>query len=105
VLGSVQTPASTADEKNACGAGKDDRGFTFPAMENPTSLFGLLMGKDVELVCFDSGPLSLGFTMSQSFGPVYAPPPVMIVLSGSASVTAHIVAGFDTYGIRKAVED
>jgi Ca2+-binding RTX toxin-like protein len=92
--------------KNACGAdGKDTRGFSFTAMKDPKSLFGLLMGKDVELVCFDSGPLTLGFTMSESFGPVYAPPPVLIVISGSASVTAHIVAGFDTYGIRKAVED
>jgi Ca2+-binding RTX toxin-like protein len=104
-LKTSQTDGS-ADGKNACGAaGSDTRGFSFTAMKDPKSLFGLLMGKDVELVCFDSGPLTLGFTMSESFGPVYAPPPVLIVISGSASVTAHIVAGFDTYGIRKAVED
>jgi Ca2+-binding RTX toxin-like protein len=105
-LDGVHNSADTGTgAKNACGAAKDDRGFTFPALENPKSLFGLLMGKDVELVCFDSGPLSLGFTMSESFGPVYAPPPVMIVLSGSANVTAHIVAGFDTYGLRTAIAD
>jgi Ca2+-binding RTX toxin-like protein len=103
-LTKADAPQAASGDKNACGAAADDRGFTFTALKDPTSLFGLLLGKDIELVCFDSGPLTLGFTMSESFGPVYAPPPVLIVISGSASVTAHIVAGFDTYGIRKAVE-
>jgi Ca2+-binding RTX toxin-like protein len=79
-------------------------GFKFPVLDHPSSLFNLLMGGDVDLVTFDSGPLTLGFTWRQSFGPVYAPPPVFITLSGSASVTARIVAGFDTYGLRKAFE-
>ena len=70
----------------------------------PASLFNLLLGGDVDLVKFDSGPLTLGFDWRQEFGPVYAPPPVLITLHGSASVTMHIVAGFDTYGIRKAFE-
>jgi Ca2+-binding RTX toxin-like protein len=48
--------------------------------------------------------LTLGFDWRQEFGPVYAPPPVLITLHGSASVTLHIVAGFDTFGIRKAFE-
>ncbi len=79
-------------------------GFSFPVFEKPASLFNVLMGGDVDLVKFDSGPLSLGFDWRQEFGPVYAPPPVLITLHGSASVTLHIVAGFDTYGIRKAFE-
>ncbi|MCP2322728.1 Ca2+-binding RTX toxin-like protein [Hamadaea flava] len=79
-------------------------GFTFPIFDNPGSLFGLLLGQDVELVGFDSGPLELGFSWRQSFGPVYAPPPVMITLSGSASVTARFMAGLDTKGIRHAIE-
>ncbi|GGS71573.1 hypothetical protein GCM10010156_33120 [Planobispora rosea] len=80
-------------------------GFTFPVLDNAgRSIFSLLMGKDVELVEFDSGPLRLGFTYSQSFGPVYAPPPIMVVISGTAGVEARIRAGFDTYGIRKAIE-
>ncbi|NUT33059.1 MAG: calcium-binding protein [Hamadaea sp.] len=79
-------------------------GFTFPIFDNPGSLFGLLLGQDVELIGFDSGPLELGFSWRQSFGPVYAPPPVMITLSGSASVTARFIAGLDTKGIRHAIE-
>ena len=79
-------------------------GFSFPVFDNPASLFNLLLGGDVDLVKFDSGPLRLGFDWRQSFGPVYAPPPVFVTLHGSASVTLRLVAGFDTYGIRKAVE-
>jgi len=92
----------TPDDKGKTNAAKI--GFTFPVFENPASLFGLLMGQDVELIGFDSGPLTLGFSWRQSFGPVYAPPPVMITLSGSASVTARFIAGLDTKGIRHAIE-
>ncbi|GAA6526297.1 calcium-binding protein [Intrasporangium sp. DVR] len=79
-------------------------GFTFPILDHPESIFGVLMGSDVALVEFDSGPLTLGFTWRQSFGPVYAPPPVMVTLSGSASVSLRFMAGLDTAGIRYAVE-
>ncbi|WP_328988917.1 calcium-binding protein [Kribbella sp. NBC_01245] len=79
-------------------------GITFPILENPASAFNLLMGGDITLVEFDSGPLTLGFSWRQAFGPVYAPPPVFVTLAGSASVSLRIVAGLDTYGIRKAVE-
>ncbi|PSK65090.1 Bifunctional hemolysin/adenylate cyclase [Micromonospora sp. MH33] len=92
----------TPDEHGKTNAQKT--GFSFPVFDNPGSLFGLLMGQDVELVSFDSGPLSLGFSWRQSFGPVYAPPPVLVTLSGSASVTARFIAGLDTAGIRHAVE-
>ena len=86
----------------ACPSKK--RGLSFPALESPTSLFGLLLNQDVELACFDSGPLTLGFEMNLRLGPVYAPPPVYINISGGASVSLRIAAGFDTYGIRTAVE-
>ena len=94
---------------NVFGAGPTEgsankSGFTFPILDNPSSVFSLLMGSDVSLVEFDSGPLTLGFTWRQSFGPVYAPPPVMVTLSGSASVTLRFMAGLDTAGIRYAVE-
>ncbi len=79
-------------------------GFTFPILEQPAKAFNLLMGGDVTLVEFDSGPLTLGFSWRQAFGPVYAPPPVFVTLAGSASVSLRIAAGLDTYGIRKAVE-
>lgn len=107
IKSAVDGKANGAKVFTSAGGGKsnaDKVGFTFPVFDNPASLFGLLMGQDVELIGFDSGPLTLGFTWRQSFGPVYAPPPVFITLSGSASVSARIVAGLDTAGIRHAYE-
>ncbi|WP_182376589.1 calcium-binding protein [Nocardioides sp. WS12] len=79
-------------------------GISIPVIEDPTILFNLISGGDIPLVEFDSGPLSLGFQFQKSFGPIYAPPPVMMVIGGGASVELRIAAGFDTYGIRKAIE-
>ncbi len=78
--------------------------ISIPVIEDPTILFDLISGGDIPLVEFDSGPLSLGFQFQKSFGPIYAPPPVMMVIGGGASVTLRIAAGFDTYGIRRAFE-
>lgn len=102
--------ASSDQSKTLFGSGGtggdvDKSGFKFPILDNPMQAFNLLMGGDVDLVTFDSGPLSIGFSWRQDFGPVYAPPPVVITLAGSASATLHIRAGLDTYGLRKTVED
>jgi Ca2+-binding RTX toxin-like protein len=96
VFGGVGLAADDGDAEKS--------GISFPILEEPAKAFNLLMGGDVTLVEFDSGPLTLGFSWRQSFGPVYAPPPVFVTLAGSASVSLRIVAGLDTYGIRKAVE-
>ncbi|WP_165354482.1 calcium-binding protein [Nocardioides glacieisoli] len=79
-------------------------GVAIPVMEDPTILFDLISGGDIPLVEFDSGPLAIGFQFQKSFGPIYAPPPVMMVIGGGASVTLRVAAGFDTYGIRRAME-
>jgi Ca2+-binding RTX toxin-like protein len=92
---------STLSDADASAA---NYGFTFPALRHPAELLKLLVGKDVEIAHFDSGPLSFNFTFSEQFGPIYAPPPVLLTISGSAGVTFRIAAGFDTYGIRQAVE-
>jgi Ca2+-binding RTX toxin-like protein len=96
-------PALTSQQGKATSVATG-AGFTFPLLDNPGQLFNLVMGGDVTLVEFDSGNLGMAFTWRQAFGPVYAPPPVFITMSGTASVTARIVAGFDTYGLRKAFE-
>lgn len=98
----------TSQMDSAASGGVSDSntkaGFSFPIFDHPSSIFNLLMGGDIDLIRFDSGNITLGFSYSQQFGPVYAPPPVLITISGSASVTARIIAGFDTYGLRKAFE-
>ena len=102
--GSSVTDAMNSNSKGSISTGTAKAGFSFPILSNPTSIFTLLMGGDIDLVRFDSGNLTLGFDYTQQFGPVYAPPPVLITISGSASVSARIIAGFDTYGLRKGFE-
>ncbi len=112
LLAALDQGARTCDKATATAGAEQGpmgqsskAGFSFPVLDNAgRSIFSLIMGRDVELVEYDSGPLRLGFTYSQSFGPVYAPPPVMVVISGTAGVEARIRAGFDTYGVRKAIE-
>ena len=104
-----KTPAQQVAAKDASGrmsntAKRALAGLSFPVLDDPTKVFDLISGGDIPLVEFDSGPLTLGFQFQKSFGPIYAPPPVMMVIGGGASVSMRIAAGFDTYGIRRAIE-
>jgi Ca2+-binding RTX toxin-like protein len=81
-------------------------GFSFPAFEEPTLLFQLLVGKDIELVEFDAGVLRASVGWSQSFGPItLGPVPVSVVVSISAAVEGRFVIGYDTKGIRQLVKN
>jgi Ca2+-binding RTX toxin-like protein len=83
----------------------EDPGFTFPAFDDFSNLFNLLVGKDVTLVRFASGPLKAEFGFSQSFGPIAVGPiPVSIVISGSASIEGRFAVGYDTKGLRQLVQ-
>lgn len=100
------TPESSEVRDSLTGTAVHDTdgfGFTFTLLEHPELLADLLLNGDVELVRFDSGTLELGFSFKQSFGPVYAPPPLLITLSGAAGVKARVIVGFDTLGLRNAV--
>jgi Ca2+-binding RTX toxin-like protein len=79
-------------------------GFSFPAFQQPASLFGLILGKDVTLVRWDAGKLKAEFGFSQTFGPIpVGPVPVSIVISGAAGIEGRFAIGYDTKGIRDAV--
>lgn len=83
----------------------EEPGFTFPAFQDFSQLFNLLVGQDVTLVRFASGPLKAEFGFSQSFGPIAVGPiPVSIVISGSASIEGRFAVGYDTKGIRQLVQ-
>lgn len=83
----------------------DEPGFTFPAFEDLSNIFNLLVGEDITLVRFASGPLKAEFGFSQSFGPIAVGPiPVSIVISGSASIEGRFAVGYDTKGVRQLVQ-
>jgi Ca2+-binding RTX toxin-like protein len=97
--GSFQTALDTATGDGEQG------GFAFPAFQQPTQLFRLLLGQDVTLIEWRSGRLAAEFTFSQNFGPIMVGPiPLSIVVSFSAGIEGRFGIGYDTFGIRKAVE-
>ena len=90
--------------KNVGGSGS---GLSFPILSHPSDAFKLLMGQDVDLVTYDMAPLSLGFEYGQSFGPFpIGPLPIAVTirLGAAFNAFANLSFGFDTSGIRTAVE-
>src|SRR5262249_52334101 len=73
-------------------------GFIFPAIENPSSLFGVLMGKDVTLVGYDMPAVHFSLSYSQFF-PLLGP--LGITLAGSGNLDLDVAFGFDTFGARE----
>ena len=80
---------------------KSDVGVSFPFLEEPAKVLGMLFGQDVDLVTWTPKPLSFGFSYSQRFGPIWAVPPVFLEVGGSVSVTGRFGIGYDTQGLRE----
>jgi Ca2+-binding RTX toxin-like protein len=78
----------------------DQIGVSFPFLENPEKLLGLLFGQDIDLVVWQPKELSLSFSYSQKFGPIWAVPPVFIEIGGSVGVTGRFGIGYTSKGFR-----
>ena len=101
VFGAIGGGTAAAVERSTTGGG----GFTFEAFENPSKLFQLLVGQDVNLVEWRSGKLKAGLGHSIDLPPLMVGPvPVVISIFMSASIEGQFGAGYDTYGIRRAVQ-
>lgn len=85
------------------GQATDQGGFTFPAFDNPSSLMGMLIGQDVDLVRFDAGPLKAEFSKTFKFGPPIGPLPISVGATVSFKVEGHLEIGYDTRGLRNAI--
>ena len=73
-------------------------GIAFPLLQNPSSVFKLLIGQDVNLFTYDMPTLSATFEFSQ-FYPILGP--LGARFTGSIGATAHFGFGFDTTGLRE----
>lgn len=107
VLGQLKSKSgSSSFNSQVDKATSNDGGFSFPAFQEPTKLFNLLVGEDVELIEFDAGTLKAEVGWSQSFGPIAVGPiPVSVVVSLTAAVEGRFVIGYDTRGIRQLVQN
>jgi Ca2+-binding RTX toxin-like protein len=76
-------------------------GFEFPLLSDPLSAFGLLLGQDADLFRYNMAPLIFQFNFSAFFSVVG---PIGVRLSGSLGAEVNLGFGYDTSGIRKAVD-
>ena len=79
-------------------------GLTFPFLDNPSQIFGLLMGQDITLVRYDFGPMKASAGFSYNFPPIMVGPvPIAIGVGGSVTVKGRFAVGYDTSGLRKVL--
>ena len=85
------------------GIGGGGNQLECPVLDDPLgSAFGLLFGKDVNLVTWDIPDLEdVGFGFEQSF-PIF--PPLFARVFGSVGFGTNLSVGYDTRGIRQALE-
>ncbi|AWN41760.1 hypothetical protein [Methylobacterium durans] len=101
----IQGPTTSIDDQISEGASdlehaSEASGFSFPVLQNPASLFGLLFGKDVDLIKYQSPVLSANLDYSMTFGPfVVVVVPVFFELGAYLNASAQIDLGFDTHGM------
>ena len=79
-----------------------ENGFTFPLLDSPSDAMGLLTGKVLTLVRFDSPVLQFSATFRKDF-PLPPFPPVSIFFEAFVSVSLRVSAVYDTSGIQKAI--
>jgi Ca2+-binding RTX toxin-like protein len=75
-------------------------GVTFPFIQQPSKIMGLLFKQDVDLIRFES-QLGAAFSYSQKFGPIWSVPPVFLEIGGSLSASVKFGIGYDTQGLRE----
>jgi hypothetical protein len=80
-------------EKNGAGGAK--KPFSFPIIEDPSQVFGMLMGKPAVLVAYDMPPLDFKAEFT-AFFPIFGPLGLSINLE--AALTIDFAFGYDTTG-------
>ena len=80
---------------------KSNGSLQFPFLSDPSQVFGLLTGGDIDLFEFVLKPLGVEFEYSQFF-PIIGP--LGASISGSFSAVAKLAFGFDTSGINQFAE-
>ena len=100
----LQDKASGFAQQKSSIKGTGGSGFSIPLIDNPLRVFDLLLGRDVELFRYDMPEFAFEFSHRWKFGPVYAPPPVYVTLSGGIKAGFNFGFGYDTSGLRKMFE-
>lgn len=104
-----KTPTASAATASATAADDtrsalESSGVAFPILDGTVeAIFGLLFGRDVDLVTWDVPDLEgVGFGYEQSF-PIF--PPLFAKVFGEVEFGTNFDVGYDTRGIRQALAD
>ncbi len=77
-------------------------GFNLPILDNPSTVFNLLLGKDVTLFTYTTPRLDFNLEYSQFF-PIFGP--IGAEIKGAIGATVdNIEFGYDTYGLKDFLE-
>lgn len=109
-------PAGLAPIVNACGPCRQalDRALqlidggpklTFPLLDKPATLIGVLVGNDVDLVRFDSGRLDLSNDFGGDLPDGSFAGYGLSFTSPSIAIHGGVTLGYDTAGMRSAIAD
>jgi hypothetical protein len=82
-------------------SGEAGGGFSFPLFDDPSQIFGLLMGDPATLIQYDMAPLIFEFEWSQFFS-IWGPLGVSVGIEFGADIDFDF--GYDTLGIQQFVE-
>jgi len=98
----IDGPAGEFLDKAKNLASGNGEGLRFPVLEKPSTLFNLVLGRDIPLVTYDMPELMVDARYHQAF-PIF-PPFLTVILDGRIGVRADFAFGFDTSGLRQAYE-
>ena len=73
-------------------------GFAFPIFDDPSLIFGFLLGQDIPIVTYDLAPFGMDFSYVQKF-PIWGP--LFARIGGSVGLTIDLAFGYDTAGVRQ----
>lgn len=99
--GGNSNSAKTKSTMSALRSGEAGGGFDFPIFNDPSQIFGLLMGEPAVLVTYDMAPLYFEFEWSTFFS-IFGPLGASINIGFSADI--DFAFGYDTLGIQQFIE-
>jgi Ca2+-binding RTX toxin-like protein len=95
----LSTNLDAQDQANLAAL-QADTGFGLPILSNPSSIFSLILGKDVPLVTYVLPSLNFHFGYDQFISIVG---PLGVRLTGDIDLQSSLKLGFDTRGLREFV--
>ena len=76
-------------------------GLDFPLLDSPAAIVGLLLGKTVDLVTWQTADRVGEFFIWAGPRPILPPIPLFITIGGEVGFSFNLGVGFDTSGIQK----